>query len=278
MAETRPEPFARRAARARGAEAPGPVIDHIIPVPACAVPIFVFLHIPKTAGTTMRGLFNEIFGPYFHLFAVEQETKRDENGLRPFQLPGYFDNVMLIAGHFHRTHAVVRAITGRRIVFISVMRDPVKRVVSHYDYLRRMPHHRLNGEVRDRTLLEAFSTPGLFRNACENEQMRIMFGPKAAEKYEEMLLTNNYIIGTLENLAEVSRAVSTLSGMPPVAEVPRYNQIEELGGEEIVRAKDQPGFAEAMELIREVNQFEYGFYNRVRDKMIYTTPDWLIEV
>jgi hypothetical protein len=277
MAETRPEPFARRAARARGAEAPGPEIEHIIPVPACVVPLFVFLHIPKTAGTTMRGLFNEIFGPYFHLFSTGQDTQADESGLRPFQQPGYFDNIMLLAGHFHRNHAVVRAITGRRIVFVSVMRDPVKRVVSHYDYIRRMPQHRLYAEVRDRTLLQAFSAPGEFRHACENEQMRIMFGPKAATTYEATLRTNNYIIGTLENLAEVSRAVSTLSGMPPVDEVPRYNQIEELGGEQIVRAKDQPGFGEAIELIRRANQFEYAFYNRVVEKMIYTTPEWLIE-
>jgi hypothetical protein len=278
MAETRSEPFARRAARARGAEAPGPEIAHIIPVPACTVPIFVFLHIPKTAGTTMRGLFNEIFGPYFHLFTTEQDTRPDADGVRPFQRPGYFDNIMLIAGHFHRTHAVVRAIAGRRIVFVSVMRDPVKRVVSHYDYVRRMPQHRLYGEVSNRSLLEAFSAPGLFRDACENEQMRIMFGPKAATMHEEMLRTNNYIIGTLENLAEVSRAVSTLSGMPPVAEVPRYNQIEELGGETIERAKDQAGFDEACDLIRRVNQFEYRFYNRVLEKMIYTTPDWLVDL
>ena len=277
MAETRSEPFARRAAKARGAAAPGPEISHVIAVPACTVPIFVFLHIPKTAGTTMRGLFNEIFGPYFHLFTTEQDTVRDAEGKRPFQKPGYFDNIMLVAGHFHRTHAVVRAITDRRIVFISVMRDPVKRVVSHYDYVRRQPQHRLYADVCSRTLLEAFSTPGTFRDVCENEQLRIMFGPKWETAREEMLATNNYIIGTLENLGEISRAVATLSGMPPVPEVPRYNQIEELGGETIERAKDQAGFAEVVEMIRVANHHEYEFYNRVLGKMIYSTPDWLIK-
>jgi hypothetical protein len=274
MAETRPEPFAKRAALARGATGPGPAGQHLISVPASAVPIFVFLHIPKTAGTTMRGLFNEMFGGYFHLFTAEHDEKRAANGKRVFEQPGYFDNIMLLAGHFHRTHAVVNAISGRRIVFISVMRDPVKRVVSHYDYVRRMKRHRLHAEVENRTLFQAFSGPGQFRKVCENEQLRIMFGPHFDTGIDDALRTNNYVIGTLDHLLDVSRIVSSLSGMPPVPEMPSYNRIEDLGGKSIVRAHEQPDFTQALELIRSVNAAEYRLYDRISERMVCTLPDW----
>jgi hypothetical protein len=279
MAETRPEPFAQRAAMAGGVRKvdrspAAPAARHILSVPACAVPIFVFLHIPKTAGTTMRGVFNEMFGTYFHLFIAKHDEKRDESGRRLFEQPDYFDNIMMLAGHFPRSHAVVRAIAGRRIVFVSVMRDPVKRVISHYDYLRRMPWHPLHHEIGDRTLLQAFSAQGQFRRVCENEQLRIMFGNTPGTGHEAVLAQGNHIIGTLENLAEIAQAVAALSGMPPAPEIPRYNQIEDLRGKTIVRAKDQPDFAEAVEMIRAANEAECVFYDRVKNKMIYTAPDW----
>jgi hypothetical protein len=276
MAETHAEPFAKRAAQARGAKAPGPGPQHVISVPANAVPIFVFLHSPKTAGTTMRGMFNDMFGRYFHLFTAAHDEKRGQDGKRGFEQPGYYDNILMLAGHFHRTHAVVNGISGRRSVFVSVMRDPVKRVVSHYDYIRRMPGHRLHSEVRDCSLHDAFAAGGAFRKVCENEQLRIMFGARLQGGIEAALRQDNYIIGTLDHLLPITQAVAALSGMHAPAEVPSFNRIEDLGGENIERARDQADFGRAQKLIRAANASEYEFYERVARQMIVTIPGWTL--
>jgi hypothetical protein len=274
MAETRPEPFAQRTALARGAKAPGPANQPLITVPACAVPIFVFLHIPKTAGTTLRGVFNEMFGPYFHLYTAPHDEAVCADGRRAFEQPGYFDNIMMLAGHFARNSPVVRSISGRRTVFVSVMRDPVDRVVSHYDYVRRMGWHRLHNEIADKSLLQAFSGSEQFRGVCQNEQMRLMFGSRIETQHGETLKNNNYIIGTLDHLMPIARIVASLSGMPVIDEMPSFNRIDDLDGKKLVRAKDQPDFAEAAQAIRAANQMEYAFYTRVKAEMIVHMPDW----
>ncbi len=274
MAEALPEPFAQRKALSQGSAAPGLHTHRMISVPACVVPIFVFLHVPKTAGTTMRGVFNEMFGAHFHLYTQTRDEVRGDDGKRAFERDDYFDNIMLLAGHFGRFSAVVRAITDRRIVFVSVMRDPVERVVSLYDYIRRMPWHRLHPEVRDRSLAEAFRDSA-FRNVCQNDQMRMIFGPKFEAQHEEMLRTNNYVIGTLQHLPKIARVVGNLSGMPPIANIPRFNRIEDISNKiRPVRASAQPDFEDALKAIESANEAERVFFARVDKAMIVRTPDW----
>ncbi len=244
-------------------------------MPANIVPLFVFLHIPKTAGTTMRGVFKDMFGAHYHLYDPEADRKPGPDGKFAFEHPGFFDRMLLMAGHFSRFSPVVRAVSGRRIVFVSVVRDPVRRVVSYYDYLRRNPTHPLCQEVKDRTLFQAFAAPGQFRRVCENEQLRILFGTGPNSDPETMLAKFNYIVASSEHLAQLTAAVSGLSGMPGVKKIPHYNTIVEHGGAEIVLAKDQPDFAAAVEAIRTANAAEEAFYQRVQRDMVLNLPDWL---
>jgi uncharacterized protein Yka (UPF0111/DUF47 family) len=97
----------------------------------------VFLHLPKTAGMTLRGILERVYAE----FGVEFLTNRGGE-LRAFARRPLAERrrVALLAGHI--PWGAQAAIPGARA--ITVLRDPVERVISFYHFTRRAPnalHH-----------------------------------------------------------------------------------------------------------------------------------------
>ena len=93
--------------------------------------ILYFLHIPKTAGTSLNNLI---------------KSKYDKNKVYPFATYHQvytnrklnLDNFDIIAGHF--TYSYIQNIT-RPVNVITVLRHPVSRVISAYNHFMREPVH-----------------------------------------------------------------------------------------------------------------------------------------
>lgn len=85
-----------------------------------------FLHIPKTAGTSVRSFLSRFFAARHICPAVDQRQFRD---ISPERLRSF----RMFSGHFH-WHALDQ-IEGPSFTF-SVLRQPVARIVSFYFFLR----------------------------------------------------------------------------------------------------------------------------------------------
>lgn len=231
-------------------------------LPLRALPLFFFLHIPKTAGTSLIDTFSSMFGDYAlrHEDFLNKVGDHQEMYRVIDQSAGFFDRYLMIMGHMNlHNPLVVRA--NRRCIFFSVLRDPVARVVSHYDFLRRHSDHPLHAEVRDRSLLQAFREAPVFRRVSVNEQLLQIFGTAELDEVENALKRRNYVLGRQERLAEFINAVEAVTGLRRGAPVPRLNAA--LPVEPMTRASEQPDFDEAVAAIAEANRAESEFLRRM---------------
>jgi hypothetical protein len=117
--------------------------DDLLRIDAKApVPPLVFIHIPRTAGTTLNNLLmrnykfradsygSSFFPPYFpshFLSLVEPPTSPDDR-----QRPAFF------TGHIDFANDIFRYMP-RRYVTVTVLRDPIDRIVSHYRFNSTQP-------------------------------------------------------------------------------------------------------------------------------------------
>jgi hypothetical protein len=98
-----------------------------------------FLHIPKTAGTTFRVLLENQFHmhaicPAYEFFQMKSYSEEQLRGFRLFR--------------GHMGYSLVNYLPEKPRVLV-MLRDPMERAVSHFEYIRRDPGH-----PRHRTIQE----------------------------------------------------------------------------------------------------------------------------
>lgn len=245
-------------------------------LPLRALPLYIFLHVPKTAGTSARQMFRWMTGDFYFMYVNERHQPR-HGGRAAWEEPGFFDRYLMIGGHFDITHPIVQAAraTGRRLIFVGVVRDAVARVVSLYDFVRRQPSHPLHAELAQRSLLEAVQQGGDFlRSYAVNAQLLQLFGTEDPDRIEEVLARENFVLGRQDALEALFDAVSAVSGLPRPSRMPRANTAEKLDGPQVTPAREQPGFEEAKARLAELNRAEVEFLARRLPRLLITTRPW----
>jgi hypothetical protein len=129
--------------------------------------VILFLHIPKTAGSTVQVFFEQQMRPsqWFTLSS-----------------PDPFAEYANLPAEVKRTHRVVKghmpfgihATIARPTQYVTVVRDPIDRIVSNYYYTRTYPAHYLYREAT-RMTLEEFATSRLSVE-MDNLQVRLLAG------------------------------------------------------------------------------------------------------
>lgn len=110
-------------------------------------PLVIFIHIPKTAGRTLRSIIrsqyrpeqicitNPLPGDPFHDYL----SLSDEQKAR----------LRIVQGHFaYGLHEHV----GRPAVYVTMLRDPTARVISYYRFVRDHPEHANHATVTEKGL------------------------------------------------------------------------------------------------------------------------------
>src|SRR5579883_1204988 len=93
---------------------------------------FYYLHIPKTAGTTI------CFSVLPQMFDNEEIcSAHDYAELLPIR-PDNFGEYRLFRGHFYYSFT---RLFRERPVLMTMLRDPVERSLSHYDHICRDSRH-----------------------------------------------------------------------------------------------------------------------------------------
>jgi Sulfotransferase family len=107
----------------------------------------IFLHVPKTAGSTFRHIIERQYcsGSIQHLY--ESDFGEELAAIPPSQMEG----LRVVMGHFYfGAHTFLSGPS----TYITFLRDPIDRVISHYYYAQRAPSHYFYHSARKLNLKE----------------------------------------------------------------------------------------------------------------------------
>ena len=98
-------------------------------------PVLVHVHLPKTAGTTIREQFEKSLGPaHRNLYSKPHSYVYTEDALWDEALADF--SVRSISSHFIRRFPPF--IRGRRLLYYTFLRDPTQQFLSYYTYIRKV--------------------------------------------------------------------------------------------------------------------------------------------
>jgi hypothetical protein len=138
----------------------------------------IFLHVPRTAGTTLQNIM------------MVRQYRQDEAHIEELFLPAqierfaalpedYRARLKLLKGHM--AFGVHRHLP-RPARYFTMIRDPIDRVVSFYYYIRRRTADPLHQEIVEKGLdLAAFVESGIARDHTDNSFVRLISGEPFVE-------------------------------------------------------------------------------------------------
>lgn len=187
-----------------------------------------FLHIPKAAGTTFYSILTRYFPeeqvlpandgriPYFKYVGVQ--------GLQKFRL--------LRAHHDYTVYPFL----PRRPVFITFLRDPILRLISHYRFIQREPTNQFHEiVVNQRMTLTDFVAEPEIRRRVVNRQVRQIAGALTLKSEARDLSGDDLLaiakvrlqefayFGLAERFEDSLRLLCYTFGWDPVHEYTLYN-------------------------------------------------------
>lgn len=134
--------------------------------------VLIFLHIPKAAGTTLHKIIERQFGPEvtFSLSGTDAPTSIKEFiGLSEAKR----QHIKVLKGHM--PYGLHRYLC-RPATYITMLRDPIDRIISHYYFVLSSPGHYLHTEVTSRNMsLTDFVMSGI-STELTNDQTRLISG------------------------------------------------------------------------------------------------------
>ena len=189
----------------------------------------ISIHVPKTAGSSFRGVLEKWFGPKLHFHYAD-----DERGTRPVKhawLSG-----TCIHGHFNRNRGFgVLHYYRQAAQYITFLRDPFATTVSNYFYLKQ---HRASFPFEDRRVtldtlcgsLENFLQLAIAHPGSVPGFTFLQYMPKllTAENYREELFGRFLHVGVTEHMQPSLDALAEKLGQRritvPVENISRYDE------------------------------------------------------
>lgn len=220
----------------------------------------IFVHIPKAAGSTLQEIlvsrFQGVRGYRFtgdadrlHAFKSLSQEDRDS-----------FD---LLQGH---VHFGLHECLSRPATYITMLRDPVDRIVSHYHFVMANPQHYLHNQIAGRGLTLHEYAVTRASHELDNDQVRwlcardhfdVPVGKVSREMVEEAKwnLANAFsVVGLMERFNESLACLSAAFGWPALSTPVRRNTNKHRP------ALDQVP-AETLDAIRRLNRYDIELYD-----------------
>jgi len=235
------------------------ILKDNIPDSRQGVPLLCFLHLPRTGGTTINRLLKYAFGnrAIFHATLLAQHG--GEAGLSAF-LAGesdLYDRATLFTGHFGLAHPLV-SLSPRPIAIAAVLRQPLERIVSLYDYIRGTLGHPEHAALSVHSLNQALDAVPNFAAHCRNAQLRTLFNATDQAGIKAALRRRPYLLGRAEALDAFAQKLLAPFGLALGFALPRSNERPSLT--DVVPARLQPDYAIALQRLEADNRAELAFF------------------
>ena len=231
----------------------------------------IFLHIPKTAGTSLRQAIGSAYEPHERLYLYDNPSLEGSLSPKEFkQLPEETRaRLRFVMGHI--PFGLHRSIP-RESRYVVVLRDPVERVVSHYYHYRQVVDPgKTNRAAAERRLIESEGVSledwafGLERAEADNQLVRQISG-KAGLRYGQC--TEGTLAQAIENIDEHFEMVMFAESMTVSARMlgSRLGFAIPMQEPANVNAR-RPGVADldsqVVDRLRELNRFDVELYERM---------------
>ena len=184
--------------------------------------LLVFTHVPKTGGTSLKQIITINYGRHYadHHPRMQNLIEQIDAGDRD---P---DQVLAISSHVpYGIHRKIPGLDGRTVLPITVVRDPLKRMISYFNFVTTFRPHRLHQETKDLDINEFF-TLGLAAGWGEisNSQVAVVSGrarERTAAATLEALDKEYFAYAALEDITELIQRTGELLGWPAQQEQER---------------------------------------------------------
>jgi hypothetical protein len=219
----------------------------------------VFVHVPKTAGTSLRGEIAKLLQPDINIAVDYTDTARSfhermDEAVDAFIAEAGSTPVRFGSGHILGRHAVSIRARFPKARLVTFLRDPVHRVISDYRY-QRSPRHPVHAEfVAQVPSLDAYLELRPERNKIAQHLVPpdILLAADAAECVDYVMRTYAFV-GVQEMYPISFRTLTTLLGAPSW---PKLR--ENVNNENEAERQVDPAMAER---IRAANPLDVAIYD-----------------
>lgn len=234
----------------------------------CAI---IFVHIPKAAGTTLNKILARQYG-LNRVFALKAGMKG--RSLQDFeQMPAVQrQKLKVVRGHFNFG---LHPLLPQPSTYITLLRDPVDRALSHYYYVLKFPTHYLHAQIAGQQMSLKDYVSSDLSVELDNHQTRMVAGGEAAsapvghcsaqvlDVAKQHLQEQFAVVGTVERFDETLILLKEVFGWA----TPFYAKANVTQN----RPKRRSLSTEELELITSRNQIDlelYDYANHRLDQLI----------
>ena len=226
----------------------------------------IFLHIGKTAGTTLRKILQRQFRSSEVMLVRARMRPREETLADFARLPeSQRSRPRLILGH---TVFGLHEYVPRPCTYVTVLRNPMSLVLSQYHFVLRTTDHRHHQVVTANNMsLEDYIQSGVSLE-MNNSQTRAISGdlntpfgqcgPEMLERAKENLEDQFSVAGLTERFDETLIMFMKAFDWSRLYYVPTNVSPD--------KGRREPPSEGTLELIRELNQFDFELYRYVGDR------------
>jgi hypothetical protein len=177
----------------------------------------VFLHIPRTAGSSILQAITSALPPDE---AYWVGAERDPNEFWHAADHSAFAGYRFVGGHFD--FPLGEKIPGEKLYF-SAVRDPVERALSLFRYIVSGddPNHPLRATLASLTVEQALEVDD-FRQQIDNLQCRMLTGRPTFEEARRVMASRPFVVKPYEGSQHLADAICRAIGIEPVT-VGRHN-------------------------------------------------------
>jgi len=138
----------------------------------------IFLHIPKSAGSTLKDIIDRQYPDYrVHHISTKPDLQKSISDFQNLS-QSKREKVRCVTGH--GTFGLHKYLTGST-EYITMIREPVSRIISNYYYVRRSPDHRLYEEINSEEISLYEYVKNEVNSKINNQATRNIAGSNSSE-------------------------------------------------------------------------------------------------